>query len=139
MDCWSGSLRRLTDTPEEEKCARFSPDGLLVSFVRQNDLFVHDLDAGVERRLTEDGSETTLNGTLSWLYWEEIQGRRDEGTFWSGDSRSLAYLQTDESGVPVPRNPRFGGWASRRSGRTMTETRARHEFLRPRLQCRRVG
>src|SRR5205823_15510 len=45
------------------------------------------------------GSETTLNGTLSWLYWEEIFGRRDVGYWWADDSEALAFFQTDESGV----------------------------------------
>ena len=54
-----------------------------------------------------------MNGTLSWVYWEEIFGRHDTGYWWSPDSESIAYLQTDEAGVPVstfvdfsPVNPR---------------------------------
>jgi dipeptidyl-peptidase-4 len=55
-----------------------------------------------------------LNGTLSWVYWEEVFGRHDTGYWWSPDSQSIAYLQTDEAGVPVstfvdfsPVNPRI--------------------------------
>src|SRR5262249_13841163 len=48
-----------------------------------------------------DGSDTVLNGTLSWLYWEEIFDRRDIGLWWADDSRTLAFLQTDESGVTM--------------------------------------
>ena len=40
-----------------------------------------------------------MNGSLSWVYWEEDFGRRDIGYWWSPDSRALAYLQTDESAV----------------------------------------
>ncbi len=33
------------------------------------------------------------------MYWEEIFGRQDIGYWWSNDSKSLAFLQTDESPV----------------------------------------
>jgi dipeptidyl-peptidase-4 len=69
--------------------------------VRANDLYVVDLNKMAETRVTYDGSETTLNGTLSWVYWEEIFGRRDIGYWWSPDSSALAYLHTDESALPV--------------------------------------
>ena len=94
-------FHRVTDTEEKEKSANFSPDGKMLAFVRANDLYVYDIEAGREKRLTTDGSETTLNGTLSWVYWEEIFGRRDIGYWWSGDSKAIAYLQTDESPVAV--------------------------------------
>jgi dipeptidyl-peptidase-4 len=92
---------RLTTTPVEEQSPEFSPDGSRLAFVRSNDLYLIDCATRVEIRLTRDGSDTTLNGTLSWLYWEEIFGRRDIGYWWSPDSKSIAYLQTDDSLVPV--------------------------------------
>ena len=49
------SVRRLTATPSKEEDAQFSPDGRLVAFVRDNNLFVVDLD-GKERALTSDGT-----------------------------------------------------------------------------------
>jgi dipeptidyl-peptidase-4 len=101
LDLHSSTFSRVTNTPEEEKDAQFSPDGRFISFVRKNDLYVFDMAENHETRLTSDGSVTTLNGTLSWVYWEEIFGRQDTGYWWSPDSRSIAYLQTDESGVPV--------------------------------------
>ncbi len=101
LDLASATFARLTNTPEEEKDAEFSPDSRMVAFVRKNDLYVYDLAKREEKRLTRDGSETTLNGTLSWVYWEEIFGRRDIGYWWSPDSKSIAYLQTDDSPVPV--------------------------------------
>ena len=30
----------------------------------------------------------------SWVYWEEIFGRRDIGYWWSEDSKAIAFLQT---------------------------------------------
>jgi dipeptidyl-peptidase-4 len=101
LDVPSASFTKLTSTAAEEKSAEFSPDGRLVAFVRANDLFVVDCATRAETRLTRDGSKTTLNGTLSWVYWEEIFGRRDIGYWWSPDSKGVAYLQTDESRVPL--------------------------------------
>ena len=101
LDLAQAEFRRVTKTEEKEKSANFSPDGHKVAYVRANDLYAFDLERGAEIRLTEDGSETLLNGTLSWVYWEEIFGRRDIGYWWSHDSKAIAYLQTDESPVSV--------------------------------------
>ncbi|HZS47461.1 MAG TPA: S9 family peptidase [Blastocatellia bacterium] len=96
-----GKFTRLTKTETEEQSPGFSPDGKRLAFVRANDLYVIDLDTLAETRVTRDGSDTILNGRLSWLYWEEIFGRRDIGYWWSPDSKALAYLQTDESNIPI--------------------------------------
>ncbi len=63
---------RLTSTPEPEVGEGFSPDGRMISFVRENNLYVEDL--GMQRReraLTRDGSAKILNGRLDWVYQEE--------------------------------------------------------------------
>ncbi|RMF70389.1 MAG: hypothetical protein D6743_00325, partial [Calditrichaeota bacterium] len=101
LDLAASRFQRITKTDEKEKSVNFSPDGQKLAFVRANDLYVYDIAHHAEKRLTRDGSETLLNGTLSWVYWEEIFGRRDIGYWWSEDSRSIAYLQTDESMVSV--------------------------------------
>ncbi|MFQ5772075.1 MAG: S9 family peptidase, partial [bacterium] len=92
---------RVMESEEKEKSVNFSPDGKMLAFVRANDLYVYDIERKAEKRLTSDGSDTILNGTLSWVYWEEIFGRRDIGYWWSSDSKAIAYLQTDESPVSV--------------------------------------
>jgi dipeptidyl-peptidase-4 len=97
----SSTFTRVTQTPAEEKDSAFSPDGRLISFVRDNDLYVYAIATKSESRLTSGASATTLNATLSWVYWEEVMGRRDTAYWWSPDSQSIAYLQTDESGVPI--------------------------------------
>ena len=99
LDIQNQNYRRITDTDSEEKAARFSPDGKKISFVRDNDIYVYDLRTKREKRITFNGSETNLNGTLSWVYWEEIFGRQDIGYWWSDDSKALAFLNTDESQV----------------------------------------
>ena len=93
---------RLTSNPEEELSEEFSPDGRMVSFVRENNLYVEDL--GMQRReraLTRDGSQKILNGRLDWVYQEELYGRGNYGAYWwSPDSTSIAFLRFDENPVP---------------------------------------
>src|SRR5437667_2610500 len=73
----TGDVLRVTNTPQAETAATFSPDGRRIAFVRAHDLYVFDARSRTETRLTRDGSDTVLNGTLSWVYWEEVFGRRD--------------------------------------------------------------
>jgi dipeptidyl-peptidase-4 len=103
-------VTRVTNTKEEEKDAGPSPDGLKLAFVRGNNLYSYDIVEKKETLLTEDGSETVLNGTLSWVYWEEVFGRQDIGYWWSPDSRSIAYLRTDESGISVQHYVNISPW-----------------------------
>jgi dipeptidyl-peptidase-4 len=92
--------KRLTSTEADETVPRFSPDGKYLSFVRDHDLWVRDLAAGKEIRLTEDGKEDViLNGETDWVYWEEIWGRKAHGHWWSPDSRRIAFYQYDETKV----------------------------------------
>lgn len=97
----SGKITRLTETDEVEKSARFSPNGDKLAFIRGADLYFSDLKTGKVTRLTEGGSDVILNGTLPWVYWEEIFGRTDLGYWWSPDSQQLVYLHSDESKVGV--------------------------------------
>ncbi len=100
-DCKKNSGWRLTNDEEEEDVVSFSPNGLWISFVRENNLYVYDLESRQTKALTQDGSENTLNGILDWVYQEEIYGRGDfQGHWWSPDSSHIAYLKLDESPLP---------------------------------------
>ena len=107
----TGTFRRLTATAEEERNPRLSPDGRYLAYTRGNDLYAFDLDNGLEYQVTADGSETILNGYASWVYFEEILGRRSRyGAFWwSPDSRKIAFLRFDDSPVPIFPIFRSGG------------------------------
>jgi len=113
LDLATGAFSRVTGTPVEERCATLSPDGETVSFVRGNNLFVYDFRTKAERQLTMDGSDSLLNGTLSWVYWEEVFGRRDIGYWWSEDAHAIAFLRTDESGVSIAEYPDVKPWTPR--------------------------
>jgi len=96
-------VRRLTATPAPERNPRFSPDGRWLAYTRGNNLFAFDLESGLERQYTTDGSETILNGYSSWVYMEEILGRASNHAafWWSPDSARLAFMRFDDSPVPV--------------------------------------
>ena len=99
LDLGLGRLRKLGgDAPESTLMfAKFSPDGTRVAYVRENDLYVEELDGGAITRLTSDGSRTTINGTFDWVYEEEL-GLQD-GWRWSPDGERIAYWQLDATGV----------------------------------------
>ncbi len=79
-----------------------SPDHRWVAFVQNNDLYALQIDSGRVLRITDDGSETRLNGRLDWVYQEEIYGRGNFRAFWwSDDSRAIALLRIDNSRVPL--------------------------------------
>jgi dipeptidyl-peptidase 4 len=93
-------LVRLTSTPGLEDEVTFSPDGRLVAFVRNHNLYVTDLE-GRERALTTDGHGQLFNGRLDWVYQEEIYGRGTHRAYWwSPDSARIAFLQLNEAPVP---------------------------------------
>lgn len=130
LDLASARFQRLTSTPAEETSASFSPNGRRVAYVRANNLYFFDLDTNRETQLTRDGSETLLNGTLSWVYWEEVFGRRDIGYWWAPDSQAIAYLQSDDSEVDLtyfvdiaPFSPRVVKQRYARAGRANPRVR----------------
>lgn len=100
-DLTSDTLTRVTNAAGEEQEASFSPDGKLIAFVRDNNIYVADIATRKERALTTDGNDNTLNGILDWVYQEEVYGRGTfKGYWWSPDSSRIAYLRLDERKVP---------------------------------------
>ena len=96
----SDKALRLTNNPDEEVGESFSPDGRMVSYVRNNNLYVADIATQREHALTKDGGRKILNGRLDWVYQEELYGRGNFGAYWwSPDSTMLAYLRLDENPV----------------------------------------
>jgi len=114
LDTAASRFIRVTNTPEEEIGARFSPNGEMIAYVRDRNIYVHDLIRKTERPLTRDGSDTILNGELSFMYGEDVFNRDATELWWSPDSKALTYLQIDVTGVTEfvyydfqPFNPRI--------------------------------
>ncbi|KAF7724474.1 hypothetical protein EC973_000983 [Apophysomyces ossiformis] len=84
---------------EEPKIAYavWSPTGHQVAYVKENNLYVTDLQS--HKQVTFDGSATVFNGVPDWVYEEEVFGT-NFAVWWSPDSTHLAYLRLDETAVP---------------------------------------
>lgn len=95
-----GGAIRLTASPENETLQELSPDGAFVAFVRDNDLWVVDVQTATERQLTTGGTENLRHGRNSWVYFEELYGRNWKAYWWSEDGKHLAFFKTDQSMVP---------------------------------------
>ncbi|MEG2340967.1 MAG: S9 family peptidase [Odoribacter sp.] len=81
-----------------QRLATFSPTGTHIAFVRDNNLFIHDLRFGTERQITQDGVYNhVINGAPDWVYEEEFAFNR--AFEWAPDGSSLAYIKFDESAV----------------------------------------
>jgi dipeptidyl-peptidase-4 len=100
----SGETRRLTNTEAFETDAKVSPRGGFVSFVRDQNLWIHDLSTGEERALTREGGGLISWGMAEFVAQEEM--RRYTGYWWSPDDSRIAVARVDESPVMVVE--RFG-------------------------------
>lgn len=94
----SKKARKLTDTEAFETDAQISPTGRFVSFVREQNLYVIDLNTGKETQLTKDGHGTIRNGMAEFVAQEEMG--RMTGYWWAPDDSKIAFTQFDESTVP---------------------------------------
>jgi len=100
FDAATGAVVRRTQSDIAEANVTFSPDGKSIAFTRDHDIWAMDLEYGHEVQLTTTGNDSILNGVLDWVYMEELFTRGNvQAYWWSPDSRTIAYLQFDESPV----------------------------------------
>ncbi len=99
FDMNSRSLRQIAKdaTPSTLMFAKFSPNADKVGYVRENNIYVEDLQSGETTTLTSDGTVKLINGTFDWVYEEEL-GLQD-GFRFSPDGNSIAYWQLDSNGI----------------------------------------
>ena len=82
----------------KQQLATFSPAGNKLAFVRDNNLFIKDINTLQEIQVTGDGQiNAIINGKPDWVYEEEFGFTR--GYEWSADGNNLAYMRFDESRV----------------------------------------
>lgn len=83
----------------KQQNALFSPNGRVVAFVRDNNIFLRKLDYDSESQVTKDGSKNgILNGSPDWVYEEEFSCVNSMA--WSADSECLSFVKYDEKEVP---------------------------------------
>jgi putative heme-binding domain-containing protein len=131
LDISTRKLRKLGGdaAPASLMFATLSPDGTRVAFVRENNLYVQDLDDLKVTPLTTDGSKTLINGTSDWVNEEELDLRNCFR--WSPDGQRILFWQFDTSGVAefhlvdnvVSKSPRIISFAYPKVGEKNSATR----------------
>ncbi|WP_395067342.1 S9 family peptidase [Flavobacterium sp.] len=92
----SKSLAKVLEKVQEPT---FSPDGTMIGFVRENNLFIYDIATKAVTQVTVDGKKNAIiNGITDWVYEEEFAFVR--AFDWSADSKKVAFIRFDESEVP---------------------------------------
>ncbi len=82
----------------KQQLATFSPDGTMIAFVRDNNIYIYDVNSKNEKQITFDGKfNHIINGAPDWVYEEEFGF--SQGFHWSPDSKKIAYQKFDESKV----------------------------------------
>lgn len=104
IDVETGEAERLLQTEAFETDFKVSPDGTHVSFIRDQNLWVYNLESGEERALTTEGAGPVSWGVAEFVAQEEM--RRSTGYWWSPDGSMIALTRIDET--PVEIVPRFG-------------------------------
>ena len=86
----------------------FSPDGRMVAFVREGNIFIKKFEYDTEVAVTSDAARNkVMNGTTDWVYEEEFEVTKL--LTWSEDNNYLAYVRTDESKVEEYSMPMYEG------------------------------
>ncbi len=96
-DFRSRELTPLSDKGTQQ-LAVFSPNGHMIAFVRDNNIFIKKLLYNTESQVTTDGElNKIINGIPDWVYEEEFGFNC--GLEWSPGNDELAFMRFDESGV----------------------------------------
>ncbi|KAF7564068.1 hypothetical protein G7046_g56 [Stylonectria norvegica] len=80
--------------------ATWSPQSDAVAFTQDNNLFIRHLGGKDDvTQITRDGGPEYFYGIPDWVYEEEVFAG-NSATWWSDDGKYLAFLRTNETGVP---------------------------------------
>lgn len=92
-------VRKLTENKSKQMIPTFSPDGKMLAYVCDNDIWLAKFDFDTESQVTKDGAlNKIINGATDWVYEEEFS--TTQLMDFSSDNRMLAFVRTDESQVP---------------------------------------
>ncbi len=96
-----------------QQVPKFSPDGTMIAFVRDNNIFLVKLLFGnSESQVTTDGEfRKIINGIPDWVNEEEFMNNCSYD--FSADSKVIAYIKYDESGVMMYDMPMYQGGQSK--------------------------
>ena len=95
-DLKSKTLTKIFD--KKISLAEFSPNGEMISYVYNNNIYIYELLSGKTIACTTEGEKNKIiYGATDWVYEEEFG--LVKGYEWSHDSKYLAYYRFDESNV----------------------------------------
>lgn len=101
-------LRPLSENHSTQRSPIFSPDGRMVAFVADNNIYVKKLDYNTEVAVTEDGRQgEIINGVSDWTYEEEFSTTCSMA--FSPDNSTLCFVKYNEADVPTYTLPIYGG------------------------------
>lgn len=93
-------LRPLSDNHAWQETPLFSPDGRVVAFVSDNNIYMRKLDYQSEVAVTTDGvMNSIINGKSDWTYEEEFYTTCSMA--WAPDALTLCYVKYNETDVPT--------------------------------------
>jgi dipeptidyl-peptidase-4 len=96
-DIASKKLTKINNAKIQEPT--LSPDNKKVAYVKDNNLFLMNLENGTTKQVTEDGVKNKIiNGVTDWVYEEEFSFVR--AFEWNADGSTIAFLRFDETNVP---------------------------------------
>lgn len=107
-------LERLSDGGPQQSPV-WSPDGLKVAFVRENNIYLIKLLYGnSESQVTKDGKPGgVINGVPDWVYEEEFAF--NSALTFNADGSMLCWIRFDESKVPMFQLQMYKGLAPEKS------------------------
>lgn len=107
FDLKTKQLKPLDSINQPQTLAEYSPDGRMISYIHNNNLYIKNLETDKITRLTDDGGKNEIiNGTTDWVYEEEFS--LIKGYSWSPDSKLIAFLRFDEKNVKEFSMPIYG-------------------------------
>jgi len=92
----------------KQQIASFSPDSKKIAFIRENNIFIKNIETKTETQITFDGEHNKIiNGIPDWVYEEEFEFNK--AYEWSPDGKKIAYIKFNETNVSLFNMTVFAG------------------------------